>query len=884
MTKSKIPLKAGKLFVLVILLLVSIPNIVSLSNYAFAQVDTAWVRIYNGPADGVDYAFALAVDRFGNVCVNGLICNGASSCDYATIKYDINGQTAWVRTHAGPISAPEYEDAPIAVDASGNVYVTGETDGDYLTIKYYPNGDTAWVRTYDGPGSEETGEPYERDQPFAIAVTDSGNVYVSGYSWGGLKPASCEDFGTVKYDSDGNQLWVRRYNGPGNGDDEAWGIAVDGSGNVYVTGGSAGDYATIKYVQFLEELKVYDPGTGDMLILSWAPSSLSNLLGYNVYRSETSGGPHTKVNETLVTDTVYLDGGVQLNTNYYYYVGAVAPWGELRYTKEDSGFAQYPVVLVHGLWAHNTVWDSMKSYLDSDGFEHVWVPELDGWGGHQKNATNLDIFIETQKESVRDFIDSTCGFPDVRPNRVNLIGHSMGGIISRLYVHNFNDNVDHLIMLAAPNAGNWSARFRASLPGADSAIKQLTPDFMTKTFDIEWGVTNAPTVHYHEVAGDYPLCYLGPIAMYSPNDPWPNDGVVAVSSVFHTPAEDQIPTTAGHASHQSIRGDSVVYREYIYPWLTESAPPPLAPREESYLAYYSFDGEDSLEQFLPTHLDSIFSGGSKQHVLTVDSCAVARLGISWCSGNLDVVLYDPYGALIDSAYAENNDSVARGVVEEGDSYRMEFYAIANPLPGNWILEVQGVSVPESGEKYWIEGIVETNLRLIGRTDSDFYFPNDSVVVTGELRKDTVAIVGANVSATINKPDDSFEEFTLFDDGLYHDGQADDGVYATIFTNTDSYGSYGVAVTASGSLRNTNFSRESFFGFVVSDITFMRGDANRDGQIDLGDVVYLINYLFRSGPAPVPLWIGDANCDDMVDLGDVVYLINYLFREGPPPCR
>ena len=63
---------------------------------------------------------------------------------------------------------------------------------------------------------------------------------------------------------------------------------------------------------------------------------------------------------------------------------------------------------------------------------------------------------------------------------------------------------------------------------------------------------------------------------------------------------------------------------------------------------------------------------------------------------------------------------------------------------------------------------------------------------------------------------------------------------------------------------------------------LRGDANGDGVIDIGDVVYLINYLYKNGSAPVPLENGDANCDSSVDVGDVVYLINYLFKGGPEP--
>ncbi|MCK4404252.1 MAG: hypothetical protein KAW02_04105, partial [candidate division Zixibacteria bacterium] len=64
---------------------------------------------------------------------------------------------------------------------------------------------------------------------------------------------------------------------------------------------------------------------------------------------------------------------------------------------------------------------------------------------------------------------------------------------------------------------------------------------------------------------------------------------------------------------------------------------------------------------------------------------------------------------------------------------------------------------------------------------------------------------------------------------------------------------------------------------------IRGDASNDGVIDLGDVVHLINYLFRDGPAPEVPQTGDVNCDEVIDLGDVVYLINYLFRDGPLPC-
>jgi hypothetical protein len=64
--------------------------------------------------------------------------------------------------------------------------------------------------------------------------------------------------------------------------------------------------------------------------------------------------------------------------------------------------------------------------------------------------------------------------------------------------------------------------------------------------------------------------------------------------------------------------------------------------------------------------------------------------------------------------------------------------------------------------------------------------------------------------------------------------------------------------------------------------YIWGDANGDGVASTADVVYLINYLFVSGPLPIPLPSGDPNNDCVINVADIIYLINYLLVGGPPP--
>jgi len=269
------------------------------TNYDYATIkyspngDSVWVRRYNGPGNGFDRAIAIGVDGNGNVYVTGWSIGSGTSYDYATIKYAPNGATVWVRRYNGPANAIGVSDQAraLAVDDSGNVYVTGysidsSTSSDYTTIMYAPNGDTVWVRRYNGPGNSF-------DDANALAIDNGGNIYVTGRSLGS---GTSYDYATIKYAPNGDTAWVRRYNGPGNGLDHAYALAIDAGGNIYVTGQSvdsvaSSEYATIKYAPNGDTVWVrrYN-GPGDGLDAAYA---LAIDDGGNIYVTGKSRGSGT---------------------------------------------------------------------------------------------------------------------------------------------------------------------------------------------------------------------------------------------------------------------------------------------------------------------------------------------------------------------------------------------------------------------------------------------------------------------------------------------------------------------------------------------------------------------------------------------------------------
>ncbi len=247
-----------------------------------------WVARYNGPGNGSDFAWSLAMSPDGlKVFVTGSSYGGiATGYDYATVAYDAaTGGRLWVKRYNGPGNVLDYARAVTAAPDGSKVFVTGGSTGvtndqDYATAAYDAStGATFWVKRYKNLGTSDAAHSVAASPDGSMVFVTGNNATVAyDASTGarlwvrtsivGISLALSPDgstvfvtgegrianYVTVAHDaSSGARLWRAHYNGSGNGNDFAYSIAASPDGSkVFVTGGSLGttsslDYATVAY-------------------------------------------------------------------------------------------------------------------------------------------------------------------------------------------------------------------------------------------------------------------------------------------------------------------------------------------------------------------------------------------------------------------------------------------------------------------------------------------------------------------------------------------------------------------------------------------------------------------------------------------------------------
>jgi hypothetical protein len=209
----------------------------------------AWLKQWG--SDQYDSPEGIVVDANGNVYLTGetlgnLGGSNAGEQDIWLAKYDSTGSQQWIQQW-GTEQGDHLNGWGIAVDASGNIYVTGGTHGNLGGGN--AGSDDVWLAKYDGTGTQLWIQQWGSDTsegPYDIAVDSNGMVYITGQTLGDLGGlnAGDSDFWLAAYNSDGVQQWLRQW---GTDDRDEFNLdggrvlALDTSGNIFVAGQTAGD-------------------------------------------------------------------------------------------------------------------------------------------------------------------------------------------------------------------------------------------------------------------------------------------------------------------------------------------------------------------------------------------------------------------------------------------------------------------------------------------------------------------------------------------------------------------------------------------------------------------------------------------------------------------
>jgi Ca2+-binding RTX toxin-like protein len=203
-----------------------------------------WIRQLGTPNEDGPWGGGIATDGNENLYVTGVTFGNleginAGPPDAFLVKYDKNGNLAW-KKQLGSSNYEWYEQ--VATDSNNNVYLSGGTAGnlagtnagleDLFLAKYDQNGNQIWVLQY---GS------YSWDSPFGMTIDSGNNIYLAGATGSNLGGANAGDIDAylIKYDENGNRLWVKQW-GTVNYD-QADDIALDSSGNLYISGRTNGN-------------------------------------------------------------------------------------------------------------------------------------------------------------------------------------------------------------------------------------------------------------------------------------------------------------------------------------------------------------------------------------------------------------------------------------------------------------------------------------------------------------------------------------------------------------------------------------------------------------------------------------------------------------------
>ncbi|MFC1573097.1 FlgD immunoglobulin-like domain containing protein [Candidatus Eisenbacteria bacterium] len=574
-----------------------------------------------------------------------------------------------------------------------------------------------------------------------------------------------------------------------------------------------------------------DVGTGKSIAAKWSSPGAMPDDATQAYLSDLPGGqtgsfllgsPLMSAGQDSCT---YLFEGLDPYVPYYlsFRTQMAGEWSDYVTPDPDSAFySSVPTFCVHGWKSNPEMWGSDESgpvsWLRERHVSYVYkVTGLDPHGVpgevyYEGNAERLSGFIEDRLTEVEEENLAFLG-QEVPITSVDLMGHSMGGLIARRYISGYDSwaalrDCRKLVTLATPHRGTYLGDVACALaelgpPGSLTAPCELGKRRMAE-FNTLFGEpgsaevcvaggTGGLTVDEHGMHRPNPDCGFG-LNNTAPFEAFPNDGIVSLESALGVPG-----TVAGvwrDFEHEQLLCHSSifwtvpnVFDYWVLPILTDPY------REEGPALAGDREREDALDpQVVFSACQGLGLGEEWSGQFWADAGGLYA-GVLASDSLVILTLEDPVGTIHDPESVIGDPNIEFYHSELGRGY-----FVTEAMCGEWTVHVSGDSIELPSVAFCATATVQNEVFMTTSLDMSQYELGDSVHIEAVITEAETPVVDVFVNCTVFRDgadSDTIHIVELLDDGLHDDGQAGDGVYGASFSGWDSLGVYVFAITADG---------------------------------------------------------------------------------------
>lgn len=521
-----------------------------------------------------------------------------------------------------------------------------------------------------------------------------------------------------------------------------------------------------------------------------------------------------------------------------------------------------PALFVHGIFSGPATWN-------------LWTGRFDNSYGLPQSTIDLGFLPDTiQANAAKIFVKTEQLKQLWKVDKINLIGHSKGGLDSRDYAE-FSDSVTQVIQIGTPNRGSplADAIILGTLrlpPGAALVINavglsiapggyQLVVPYM-KFYNQVHG--RNPKVNYTALAGVYsphPNCFfcIDLLERGVEQVVGKGDLIVPHASVHSLPYTNNLFAFSFSPNKEAVhtrQTGSLTILNTLRPRFGQMLrPAPVEFEPSGSFANGKFYKSEGVPPPPPGQTASqvgvLSQGQTQTRTIIVDQSSNVSFSLMYPSGDMDMALISPSGQRFDHANIPNTPGVGLAD-DEILGGKVEFISFNTLETGAWTVEINAVSVIEPGGQaaYAVNGwLPETSpIKLTVSFLNQNIHRGNALKLLATVQNGTAPVTDAAVTGLVQLPDNTRQTVSLFDDGSHGDTTPNDGVYSTNFTDTNQVGQYTVLFEATRAGGSPPFSRQALDRASVNQSTSTITGTFSDGGIDTNGNTLFDKLVIQTG--------------------------------------